>query len=242
MDWRLALSWRMLLHEHLQLVSRDERHTPRPLGGEGFAVILVNQWCTCSAKYHMVSRAQSLRLRIILRINGKVRNLEGLVSPTQQQLSGKLGEEAVCRTLACPQCSKRRLSPLPTNFDCVDVICRFCGFMAQVKSISSRKGIWPNTIPGGSWPRQHEQIIAGIFHSLFVVALEPGTRRLVSIDYVPSHILRAVPDAYVPRKPTKPLGRSTPFLGFRYDSRRIPAIGILRVFTSGQPTHDAGDY
>jgi hypothetical protein len=72
--------------------------------------------------------------------------------------------------------------------------------------------------------------MADIFHSLFVVAFDRATQELVSIDYVPGHILRAVPDAYVPRKPTQPLGRSTPFLGFRYDTRRIPKIGISRVY------------
>lgn len=147
---------------------------------------------------------------------------------TVQQAAAEAGEVAVCKKVACPRCARPRLTRLPNNFDCADVICRFCGFMAQVKSVTSASGEWPNTIPGGSWPRQQEQIIGGIFHALFVVAFEPKKRHLVSIDYVPSHVLQAVPDAYVPRKPTHPAGRSNPFLGFRYDSRRIPAIGVFR--------------
>jgi len=149
---------------------------------------------------------------------------------TAQQLAGKEGERAVCRQITCPSCGRKRLTALPVNFDCADVICRFCGFMAQVKAITSVTGAWPSTLPGGSWPRQQEQIIAGITHALFVVSFDPKDRRLVAIDYVPSDILKAVPDAFVPRKPTKPAGRSTPFVGFRYDSRRIPAIGIVRLY------------
>ena len=159
---------------------------------------------------------------------------------TAQQTSGRLGELAVCRTVSCPRCGRPRLSTLPRNFDCADVICRFCGFLAQVKSVTSADGSWPTTLPGGSWPRQQEQIISGIFHALYVVAFAPSSRKLVSIDYVPSHILQAAPDIYVPRKPTKPVGRTTPFLGFRYDSRKIPVIGVHRVFGPSSAPRDEG--
>ena len=85
--------------------------------------------------------------------------------PTNQEL-GKKGERAVCDHVACPRCGReRQFRPLPANFECVDVICKFCGFLARVKATRrvSPDGP-PATVLEGAWRPQHERVIAGIFH------------------------------------------------------------------------------
>ena len=46
---------------------------------------------------------------------------------------------------------------LPTNFKCADVICDFCGFLAQVKAVSSKNiETVPRTILGAAWRVQRK--------------------------------------------------------------------------------------
>jgi type II restriction enzyme len=53
---------------------------------------------------------------------------------THKQL-GDWGEQMVVKSCACPQCKRTKtLKRLPTNFKCADLICDFCGYLAQVKS------------------------------------------------------------------------------------------------------------
>ena len=55
--------------------------------------------------------------------------------PTDKQKLGVLGENLVSKNLVCQKCKKKRtLKKLPINFKCADLICDFCGFLAQVKS------------------------------------------------------------------------------------------------------------
>ena len=55
--------------------------------------------------------------------------------PTDKQKLGIFGEELIVKNCICPKCKKKRtLKKLPTNFKCADLICDFCGFLAQVKS------------------------------------------------------------------------------------------------------------
>jgi hypothetical protein len=113
--------------------------------------------------------------------------------PTARQDLGKRGEAAVCAHVSCPRCGRaRQFRALPPNFECVDVICKFCGFLAQVKATTtSGAEAAPATVLGAAWRPQHERIIGGIFHALYVVSFR--ARTLVRIDYVPSHMLGAFP-------------------------------------------------
>ena len=55
--------------------------------------------------------------------------------PTDKHKLGFFGEELIVKNCVCPKCKKKRtLKKLPTNFKCVDLICDFCGFLAQIKS------------------------------------------------------------------------------------------------------------
>jgi type II restriction enzyme len=138
----------------------------------------------------------------------------------------------VSEHVACPRCNKRRhLSRLPTNFQCADVICKFCGFLAQVKAVTLPEGSSdrPSRLLGGAWRPQHEQIIAGIYHGLYGVGFAPsGT--LVWIDYVPAHILQATPSVFEPRRPLSSTARRAGWQGFVFNLDQIPVIGIHRVY------------
>jgi len=68
---------------------------------------------------------------------------------TVRQALGAFGELRVVQDCACPKCKRNKtLVKLPPNFKCADVICDFCGYLAQVKSASSKHlDRIPNTAP-----------------------------------------------------------------------------------------------
>src|SRR5438309_10861767 len=91
--------------------------------------------------------------------------------PTVRQELGLFGELKVVRTCTCPKCKRRgTLVRLPTNFKCADVICDFCGYLAQVKTTRSKViNKVPNTVLGAAWTVQRERMNSGIFLPLFLV-------------------------------------------------------------------------
>ena len=57
------------------------------------------------------------------------------MSKTNKQLLGERGEILVTKKCPCPKCkSEKSLKRLPANFKCADIVCDFCGYLAQVKS------------------------------------------------------------------------------------------------------------
>src|SRR5256885_9351634 len=115
---------------------------------------------------------------------------------TARQQLGDKDERAVGEHIPCPRCNRpRHPARLPPNFQCADLICKFCGYLAQVKTTTLAEGQTelPDRILGAAWGPQHEQIVAGIYHGLFIVAFSPGGA-LVRIDYVPEHILQVTPE------------------------------------------------
>ena len=58
---------------------------------------------------------------------------------TRYQRLGELGEKAVVKFCSCPECEEGDLKVLPRNFQCADIICDFCGFLAQVKTKRIKK-------------------------------------------------------------------------------------------------------
>jgi transcription elongation factor Elf1 len=152
--------------------------------------------------------------------------------PTEKQALGDRGEREICRRVKCPRCSREKhLRPLPTGFQCADLICKFCGFLAQVKSVTLKDGEVDvrKVVLGAAWRPQQEQIISGIFHSLFVVGYA-AAGKLVSIHYVPSHILQATPQVFEPRKPLRPGAKRYPYQGFNYRLDKLPPVGIQCLY------------
>jgi type II restriction enzyme len=118
---------------------------------------------------------------------------------------------------------------LPANFQCADLICKFCGFLAQVKATTMAGTELPKVVLGAAWAPQHDQIMAGIYQPLFVVGFGQAGK-LVRIDYVPSHILSATPAVFEPRNPLSPTARRAGWVGFNYNLGALPKIGIKQVF------------
>jgi hypothetical protein len=90
---------------------------------------------------------------------------------TAKQLLGSWGETQVARRCSCPRCKRRTtLKRLPPNFKCADLICDFCGYLAQVKTLTSNSSLAvPNVIVGAAWGPQYERLKMGIYFPLFIV-------------------------------------------------------------------------
>lgn len=91
---------------------------------------------------------------------------------TDKQDLGEMGEKLVAASCDCPRCKRpKTLKRLPANFRCADLICDFCGYLAQVKTTRvddvDRK---PDKILGAAWGPQKERMDSGIYFPLFVVA------------------------------------------------------------------------
>jgi type II restriction enzyme len=90
---------------------------------------------------------------------------------TERQLLGAFGEERVVQECQCPHCKRSRtLVRLPNNFKCADVICDFCGYLAQVKAARVLNiDCIPDTILGAAWGPQKDRMAAAIYFPLFLV-------------------------------------------------------------------------
>ena len=89
---------------------------------------------------------------------------------TAIQKLGDRGEALVRKHFACLKCKRTgTLKPLIKNFKCADIICDFCGYLAQVKTnrvndISAS----PKSILAATWLPQKERMDAGIFFVIFL--------------------------------------------------------------------------
>jgi hypothetical protein len=150
--------------------------------------------------------------------------------PTAKQALGRKGEEAIRERIPCPRCRRAKtLTGLPANFQCADLICKFCGFLAQVKAVTMAGDERPVRVLGAAWGPQHQQILDGIFQPLFVFGFS-AAGSLVRIDYVPAHILQSSPQVFEPRAPLSSTARRAGWQGFVYNLALLPEIGIVRVY------------
>jgi hypothetical protein len=164
---------------------------------------------------------------------------------TERQQLGDLGQRVVCRYCKCPKCKKGKLKQLIGSFKCADVICDFCGFVAQVKAITVKS---PNNrvlqLRGGAWGVQEEKIKAGIYHPLYIVKAIRGKPKLgkpgklgkpvaVAIEYIAADFL--TPEMYVSRTPLGPEARRAGWQGFVYDLRKLDEHVVVQVWPSQAP-------
>jgi hypothetical protein len=135
---------------------------------------------------------------------------------TAKQELGTLGEKLVVQHCACPKCKRpRTLKTLPTNFKCADIICDFCGYLAQVKAKTSADAATPPAvINGAAWAPQQERMQAGIYFPLFLVLVADGIGRF-SIHYLSADLQG--PELFVERAPLGPGTRKEGWTGFRYN-------------------------
>lgn len=135
---------------------------------------------------------------------------------TVRQQLGEFGEQRVVKDCSCLRCKRPgSLVRLPPNFKCADVICDFCGYLAQVKAATvATVEILPRQIFGAAWGPQRERMEAGIYFPLFLVL---ATADLVSyaIYYLPADLER--PEMFKARKPLSATARRAGWTGFLYD-------------------------
>lgn len=134
---------------------------------------------------------------------------------TVRQALGAFGELRVVQDCACPKCKRNKtLVKLPPNFKCADVICDFCGYLAQVKSASSKHlDRIPKAVLGAAWGPQLERMEAAIYFPLFLVLVNAA--REYSIFYLAADLQE--PNMFKPRKPLSGTARRAGWQGFIYD-------------------------
>ncbi len=133
---------------------------------------------------------------------------------------GNWGEELVAKKARCPKCKNAKtLKKLTQNFKCADLICDFCGFVAQVKTSGVNDiNTLPNSILGAAWGPQKERMDAGIYTSLFVV-LRSKSDKNYSIFFLPSEL--QVPEMFVARKPLSGNAKRAGWQGFLIDTTLV---------------------
>ena len=130
---------------------------------------------------------------------------------TKRQILGRFGEICVVKECACPKCKRSRtLKRLPNNFKCADVICDFCGYLAQVKALTVDDiGNIPNSVLGAAWGPQKERMAAAIYFPLFLVLV---SGRQHSIFYLSADL--QVSEMFKPRSPLSTRARRAGWQGF----------------------------
>lgn len=117
---------------------------------------------------------------------------------------------------ACPKCKRSRsLVRLPNNFKCADVICDFCGYLAQVKaSTAASLAKIPATVLGAAWGPQQQRMVAAIYFPLFLVLADKAMTKH-AIYYLSADL--QTPAMFRPRKPLSESARRAGWQGFLYD-------------------------
>ena len=145
--------------------------------------------------------------------------------PTSKQLLGTLGEKLIVKTISCPSCKKlKTLKELRQNFKCADIICDYCGYLAQVKTVSVRNiTILPKKIIGAAWEPLRERMEDGRFFSLFIVLVDKNSINLkvpiYAIFYLPAEL--QISEMFIPRKPLSKSARRAGWQGVTYDLERV---------------------
>lgn len=138
--------------------------------------------------------------------------------PTEKQNLGNFGEEIVAKSLMCQKCKKiKTFRKLPINFKCADIICDFCGFLAQVKT-SKVQNIekLPDSILGAAWGPQRDRMLAGIYFPIYIVLVN---KKKYSIFYLSADL--QTKEIFIPRKPLSSSAKRAGWQGFIYNISSI---------------------
>jgi hypothetical protein len=100
------------------------------------------------------------------------------------------------------------LKRLPNNFKCADLICDFCGYLAQVKATSVRS---IDVVPT-AWGPQRDRMAAAIYFPLFLVLV---AGKQYSIFYLSADL--QAPKMFKARKPLSLIAKRAGWRGFIYD-------------------------
>lgn len=137
---------------------------------------------------------------------------------TSKQKLGTYGENLIVKHINCNNCQKKNtLKKLPINFKCADIICDFCGFLAQVKTSNVKDiNILPDLILGAGWKVQKERMNENIYFPLYLILVN---QKRYSIFYL--SVKNQFEKIFVPRKPLSATARRAGWQGFMYDIREI---------------------
>lgn len=145
---------------------------------------------------------------------------------TKRQLLGAWGEQLVAKTCDCPRCKKRRtLKRLSANFKCADLICDFCGYLAQVKTATvSTVEHAPGQVLGAAWGPQKERMDSAIYFPLFLVLKSAKSK---AIYYLPTDFQS--PALFKARAPLSSEAKRAGWQGFMYILSSIPDGALVRL-------------
>ena len=143
------------------------------------------------------------------------------VPRTSHQALGDYGEAVVAR-LPCPKCKHdRTLRRLPVNFRWADIICDFCGYLAQSQGDGASRRRHSATIAHGSCRGpQNERMTAGIYFPLFIVVAN-ADRSAHAVYYLPADLQQ--PEMFQQRRPSQANGAPSGMGGLQTTTR--PARG-----------------
>ena len=137
---------------------------------------------------------------------------------TDKQKLGDFGENLIQKKFDCPKCKKAKtLKKLPVNFKCADIICDFCGYLAQVKTHTvSDIEDFPKRVLGAAWGPQKERMDAGIYFPLFVVL---KNQKHCSVFYLSSDL--QTEEMFIKRKPLSKDAKRAGWQGYYFDGELI---------------------
>lgn len=146
--------------------------------------------------------------------------------PTSKQVLGAWGERLVAKYCSCPKCKRSgTLARLPNNFKCADLICDFCGYLAQVKTMNVKViSPLPKQILGAAWGPQQARMEVGVYFPLFLVLKSVSEH---AIFYLPTDLQTA--ELFRPRKALSPAAKRAGWQGFMYNLSAIPIGGLVKV-------------
>tara|TARA_B110000967_G_C18510779_1_gene376222 strand:+ start:133 stop:576 length:444 start_codon:yes stop_codon:yes gene_type:complete len=133
---------------------------------------------------------------------------------TDKQKTGDFGEDLIKKKFGCPKCKREKtLKKLPPNFKCADIICDFCGYLAQVKTSNvSNIDIFPKKVLGAAWGPQKERMDSGIYFPLFVVLKK---EKKYSVFYLSSDL--QTEEMFIKRKPLSKDAKRAGWQGYYFD-------------------------
>lgn len=142
---------------------------------------------------------------------------------TNKQKTGDRGEELIAKKGSCPECGRARtLKRLPANFKCADLICDFCGFLAQVKANNvADLSVMPKEILGAAWGPQKERMDEGYNFPLYYVLFLGSKYR---VFYLAGECIKA--SMYKPRKPLSATARRAGWQGYAILTKNLKWVEV----------------
>lgn len=145
---------------------------------------------------------------------------------TKRQLLGEYGEKLVVRKCTCPKCKREKtLRRLPKNFKSSDIICNFCGFLAQVTTTSVKDvSVIPDKILGAAWGPQEERMNSSIYFPLYIVLRSEKKQAIyyLAVDFQERKM-------FFPRNPLSGDAKRAGWQGFYYVFDDSTKSSIIRL-------------